>query len=323
MQTLSRLALLIVLGVIASTGAAHSEEWPERTVNIVVPFAPGGNADSVARLIGQQLAEAFGQPFVIENRPGATGAIAAEAVARSPADGYTLLLATLPQIAIMPAMVKTSFDPVKDFVPISAIATNALVFVVHPSLPVKSVADLVAYAREQHGQLGYAAAGVGSMTHLAMVLLLKRAGADMRPIMYKGGAAMLTDTIAGHVKVYVSNVSTLVPYAESDLLRLLAVSSTQRVPALPKVPTLIESGFPGFEVLNWSGLMAPAGTPTEIVNRIAKEVSRAAKDPKISALLIRTGVDPLGNTPDQFAAMINAGIPLWAEAVKTAGIREK
>jgi tripartite-type tricarboxylate transporter receptor subunit TctC len=316
-----RLALLIVFA--ATAAPLHAQEWPQRPVRIIVPFAPGGNADSLARIIGQELGKVLGQSFVIENRPGATGTIAAEAVARSPADGYTLLLASLPLIGIAPAMMKTSFDPVKDFVPISAIATNALIVVVHPSLPVKNVADLMAYARDQHGQLSYAAAGVGSMTHLTMVLLLKRAEVDMTPVMYKGGASMLTDTIAGHVKVYVSNVSTLVPYADSDLLRLLAVSSAQRVAALPRVPTLIESGFPGFEILNWTGLMAPAGTPPEVVNRIAREVSHAVKDPKTAGLLAATGADPLGNTPDEFAAMISAGIPLWAEAVKSAGIQEK
>jgi tripartite-type tricarboxylate transporter receptor subunit TctC len=317
-----RLALLFVLAAIASTKPVHSQEWPQRPVKIVVPFAPGGNADGIARVIAVNLGEAFGQPFVVENRAGATGAIAAEAVARSPADGYTLLLASLPQVAIMPAMTNTSFDPLKDFTPVSVIATNSLILVVHPSLPIKSVAELVAYARDQHGQLAYAAAGVGSITHLAMVLFLKRAGMEMTPIMYKGGASMLTDVIAGHVKVYVSNVSTLVPYAASDLLRLLAVSSAQRVPALPNVPTLTESGYPDFKVLNWSGLMTPAGTPRGVVDRIAREVSRAVKDPKIAALLTASGVDPLGNTPEEFAAMIAADVALWGEAVKIAGLHK-
>jgi len=324
MQTFCARSILVLLtAAVCWANPGHSQEWPVRPVKIVVPFAPGGNADSIARIVGQQLGEAFGQPVVIENRPGATGVIAAEMVARAPADGYTLLLASLPLIDIVPAMSKTSFDPLKDFAPISVIATNALVLVVNPSLPVRSVSDLVSYAREQRGQLSYAAAGVGSMTHLGMVLLLKRAGVEMTPIMYKGGAAMLTDTIAGHVKVYVSNVSTLVPYADSDLLRLLAVTSRQRVPALPRVPTLMEAGFPGFEVLNWTGLMAPAGTPATVVDRVAREVSRAVKQPKTSTLLNAAGVDPLGNTPDEFAAMIAAEIPLWAEAVKIAGIREK
>jgi tripartite-type tricarboxylate transporter receptor subunit TctC len=321
MTSYRRLLLIIGFVGLALAGPAHSDEWPQRSLKIVVPFAAGGNADEIARLVALRLGESFGQQVGVENRPGATGAIAGEFVARAPADGYTLLFASLPLIAIMPAMTKAPFDPVKDFVPVSAVATNPVILVAHPSLPVTSVADLAAYARDQRGQLAYAAAGVGSITHLTMALFLKRAEVEMTPVMYKGGAAMLTDVIAGHVKVYVSNVSTLVPYRDSDLLRLLAVSSAQRLPALPKVPTLTESGYPGLTVLNWSGLMAPAGTPKAVIARIAHEVSRAMKEPKIAALLTATGVDPLGSTPEEFGAMIAADIPLWAEAVKAAGLQ--
>jgi tripartite-type tricarboxylate transporter receptor subunit TctC len=273
-------------------------------------------------VIARHLGEAFGQPFVMENRPGASGAIAAEAVARSPADGYTLFLASLTQIAIMPAAIKTSFDPLKDVVPISAISTNSLVLVVHPSLPVKSVAEFVAYARNQHGQLTYAAAGVGSITHLAMALFLKRAGIEMTPVMYKGGAPAMTDIIAGHVKTQFAIAASVVPYAVGDMLRLLAVSSAQRMPQISHVPTISESGFPGFQVLNWTGLVAPTGTPRQVVQRIANEVVRAANDPKTAALLRANGVDALGNTPDEFAAMIATDIPLWREAVAIAGVHE-
>jgi tripartite-type tricarboxylate transporter receptor subunit TctC len=324
MQTLClRLALLIVVAAIASANPVHSQEWPQRPVKIVVPYAPGGNSDAIGRVIARHLGEAFGQPFVMENRPGASGAIAAEAVARSPADGYTLFLASLTQMAIMPAAIKTSFDPLKDVVPISAISTNSLVLVVHPSLPVKSVAEFVAYAGNQHGQLTYAAAGVGSITHLSMALFLKRAGIEMTPVMYKGGAPAMTDIIAGHVKAQFAIAASVVPYAVGDVLRLLAVSSAQRMPQIPHVPTISESGFPGFQVLNWTGLVAPTGTPKGVVDRTAREVSRAVKDPKIAALLTATGVDPLGNTPEEFAAMIAADVALWGEAVKIAGVREK
>jgi len=308
---------------LAAVAPARAQDWPQRQVRIVVPYAPGGVTDDAARFVARHLGEAFGQPFVVENRPGASGAIAAEAVARSPADGYTLFLASLPQIAIMPVTVKTSFDPLRDVVPISAIATNPLVLTVHPSLPVKSVADFVAYARDQGGQLTYAALGVGSITHLVMALFLKRAGIEMTPVMYKGGAPAVTDLLAGHVKVHFATVSGVVPYATGDLLRLLAVSGAQRVSQLPNVPTVSESGYPGFKVLSWTGLMAPAGTPKEIVDRIAREVARAAKNPQASAPLAAVGLDPLGNTPEEFAAMIAADIPLWAEAVKIAGVGEK
>ena len=310
---------LAFLAALVTASDAAAQEWPQRPVKVVVPYAAGGNSDEIGHLLAQRLGKTFGQPFVMENRAGASGAIAAEAVARSPADGYTLFLANLPQIAIMPVAMRTSFDP-KDVVPISVIATTPLVLVVHPSLPVKSLPELVSYARDQHGQLTYAAVGSGSITHLAMALFLKRAGVEMTPVMYKGGAPAVTDVIAGHVKAHFAIASNVVPFAAGDMLRLLAVSSAQRLPQIPNVPTMIEAGFPGFKMLNWTGLMAPAGTPKEIVKRLAQEVSRFVKDPDIAARLRAGGLDPLGNTPDEFAAMIAADIPLWAEAVKIAGL---
>ena len=310
---------LAFLAALVTASDAAAQEWPQRPVKVVVPYAAGGNSDEIGHLLAQRLGKTFGQPFVMENRAGASGAIAAEAVARSPADGYTLFLANLPQIAIMPVAMRTSFDP-KDVVPISVIATTPLVLVVHPSLPVKSLPELVSYARDQHGQLTYAAVGSGSITHLAMALFLKRAGVEMTPVMYKGGAPAVTDVIAGHVKAHFAIASNVVPFAAGDMLRLLAVSSAQRLPQIPDVPTMIEAGFPGFKMLNWTGLMAPAGTPKEIVTRLAQEVSRFVKDPDIAARLRAGGLDPLGNTPDEFAAMIAADIPLWAEAVKIAGL---
>jgi tripartite-type tricarboxylate transporter receptor subunit TctC len=318
MRVAIRLAFLAAL--VTASGAV-AQEWPQRPVKIVVPYAAGGNSDEIGHLLAQRLGKTLGQPFVMENRAGASGAIAAEAVARSPADGYTLFLANLPQIAIMPVAMRTSFDP-KDVVPISVIATTPLVLVVHPSLPVKSLAELVSHARDQQGQLTYAAVGSGSITHLAMALFLKRAGVEMTPVMYKGGAPAVTDVIAGHVKAHFAIASNVVPFATGDMLRLLGVSSAQRLPQIPSVPTMIESGFPGFTMLNWTGLMAPAATPKEIVKRLAQEVSRFARDPDIAARLRAGGLDPLGNTPDEFAAMIAADIPLWAEAVKVAGLHQ-
>jgi len=317
-----RLCVSLFIAVVASAAPVLAQEWPQRPVKIVVPYAPGGAADVAAHFVAQPLSEVFGQPFVIEHRPGATGAIAAEAIANAPPDGYTLFLAGLPQIAIMPLAVKTSFDPRKDVVPISAIATNPLVLVVHASVPVKSVAEFVDYARGRSDRLAYAATGVGSITHLAMALFLQRAGIAMTSVMYKGGGPAMNDVLAGHVKVEFANVSAVVPYAGGDLLRLLAVSSPRRLSQLANVPTMIESGYSGFQVLNWTGLMAPAATPRPIIDRIAQEISRAAKDPKARAPLMASGFDPWGSTPEEFAAMIAADIPFWAEAVKIAGIQE-
>jgi len=323
MQT--RRSLLRSVAVLAAVGWAHaarSEPWPRKPVRIIVPFAPGGNSDIVTRIVAQQLGEALGHQFVVENRPGASGALAAETVARAPADGYTLFMATLPQIAIVPVIARTSYDPLKDFVPISNIGTNPFVLVVHPSIKVDTVRQLIDYARGQPEELSYVASGVGSLPHLSMVLFLKRAGLSMTPVMYKGGAAPLTDVIAGHVKIYFANLSVVMPYATSGVLRLLAVTGEQRARQIPDVPTLIESGFPDFTILTWNGLMAPAGTPGDIIERIAREVRRAVEDPNVVERLIGNGFDPVGNSPAEFAAMIAADIPRWAEAVKLAGLQE-
>jgi tripartite-type tricarboxylate transporter receptor subunit TctC len=317
------LAPLAVLAALALGQAAQSQGWPQKSVRIVVPFAPGGNTDGIARLIAQPLGEAFGQQFVVENRAGAAGAIAAEAVARSPADGYTMLMGTPSQIAIVPVMTKTAYDPVKDFAPISVVGTNPYVLVVNPRLPADTLAEFIAYVRRQPDKLAYAAPVFGGLSHLSMIVFLKRAGLEMTPVSYKGGAAPLADVIAGHVPVYFATLSEAVSQARSGGVRLLAVSSEKRVAQLPGVPTFAESGFPGFKVLTWNGLMAPAAVSKETIDRIAKEVSLSVKDTKFAERLSGFGVDPLGNTPAEFAAMIAADIALWGEAVKIAGAPEK
>ena len=269
------LASLVVVAAVVAGEPAWSQIWPQKPVRIVVPFAPGGNTDGIARLIAQPLGETFGQLFVVENRPGAAGAIAAEAVARAPADGQTLLMGTPSQIAIIPAMTKTPYDPVKDLAPISVVGTNPYVLVVHAGIPVRTLAELAAYARRQPDKLAYAAPVFGGLSHLSMLLFLKRAGLEMTPVSYKGGAAPLADVVAGHVPIYFATLSEAVSQARGGAIRLLAVSSENRVPQIADVPTFAESGFPGFKVLTWNGLMAPAGVPKETTDRIAKEVARA------------------------------------------------
>ena len=317
------LASLVVVAAVVAGEPAWSQVWPQKPVRIVVPFAPGGNTDGIARLIAQPLGETFGQLFVVENRPGAAGAIAAEAVARAPADGQTLLMGTPSQIAIIPAMTKTPYDPVKDLAPISVVGTNPYVLVVHAGLPVRTLAELAAYARRQPDKLAYAAPVFGGLSHLSMLLFLKRAGLEMTPVSYKGGAAPLADVVAGHVPIYFATLSEAVSQARGGAIRLLAVSSENRVPQIADVPTFAESGFPWFKVLTWNGLMAPAGVPKETIDRIAKEVSRAVKDAKFAERLAAFGIDPLGNTPVEFAAMIAADIAMWSEAIKIAGVQEK
>ena len=301
---------------------AVAETWPQRPVTIVVPFAAGGNTDGIARMIGQRLTEALGQPFVVENKGGAAGALAAEIVARAKPDGYTLFVTAVSVLTIVPKMTKVKYDPIKDFAPISNIATNPFVLVVNKDLPVKNVADFVAYVKA-HKDTPYASAGQGSLAHLAMALFLNQAGINMVHVPYKGNAPALADVIAGHVPAMFSNLSDTLPQATAGKIRLIAVSGDKRAVQIPDVPTVAESGYPKYKALTWNGLVAPAGTPKEIVDKVAKVVEQAAKDPAFAAKLASYGVDPLGNTPDEFSKMIAADIVIWADALKAAGITQQ
>jgi tripartite-type tricarboxylate transporter receptor subunit TctC len=300
---------------------AQTQPWPSRAVRIAVPYAAGGNSDVMARVVAQRLTESFGQPFIVETRVGANGVLAADTVARSPADGYTLLWAVTPPMTIAPAMAKLNHDPIKDFAPISAVAMNGFVLVVHKDFPPKTLAEFVAYVKEQNGKMAYAEASVGSLTHLGMVLFAKRAGLDMTNVSYRGNAPAMNDVIAGHLKTMFSNLSDALPHAASGSIRLLAVSAAKREAQIPDVPTIAESGFAGFNVVTWNGLAAPAGTPREIVDKIAGEIARATKDPQFASRLKAAGADPLGNTPAEFAAMIKADTATWADAVAEAGLK--
>jgi tripartite-type tricarboxylate transporter receptor subunit TctC len=323
------LAAIATVAVIAMVGATldrrgaqgQAEVWPQRPVRIMGPYAAGGNSDGMARLAAQRLGEAFGQSFVVENRVGANGAIATEAVARSPADGYTLLWAATPPLTINPALTKVSYDPIKDFAPISAVAVNAFVLVVNKDFPPKTVAEFIAYVRAQPNKLAYAEGSAGSLTHLTMALFLKRAGLQMSNVSYRGNAPALTDVVAGHLPAMFSNISDAMPQAAAGSVRLLAVSSKERAPQLPDVPTVAESGFPDFNVLTWNGLMAPAGTPRDIVDKIAAEIGRAVKDRQFAARLEQYGADPLGNTPAEFSAMVAADTVLWADTIQSLGLK--
>ena len=312
-------AIALTLSCVAF--GAEAQTWPSRTVKIVVPYAAGGNSDLMARVVSQRLTEAFGQTFVVENRVGANGALASDTVARSPADGYTLLWAVTPPMTIAPAMAKLNHDPIKDFAPISAVAINGFVLVVHKDYPPKTVAEFVADVKAQKDKMAYAEGTAGSVTHLAMALFTKRAGLDMTNVSYRGNAPAMNDVIAGHLKTMFSNVSDALPHAASGAIRLLAVSTDKRQPQAPDVPTVAESGFPGFNVVTWNGLVAPASTPREIVDKVAGEIGRAVKDPQFAGRLKAAGADPLGNTPDEFAAMIKADTATWADAVAVTGLK--
>jgi len=231
------------------TDKVCSQPWPQRPVTVIVPFAAGGSTDAIARTMTQWLGDNLHQQFVVENRAGAGGAIAAELAARAPADGYTLFVASLPQIAIVPAVSKTRYDPVKDFAPISVIGTNPFVLAVNKDVPVRTIPEFVAYVRAQSQPLSYASAGIGSLTHLSMALFLKRAGIDMVHVPYKGGAPAMSDVVAGHVPAIFSNLSDALPQAAAGNIRLIGVSSEKRAPQIPDVPTVAEQGYPNFRTL--------------------------------------------------------------------------
>ena len=319
--------LFAVSAILACTAlGAHAQgqaqPWPSRTVKIIVPYAAGGNSDVMARVVAQRLTEHFGQSFIVENRVGANGALAADTVARSPADGYTLLWAVTPPMTIAPAMAKLNHDPIKDFAPISAVAINGFVLVVHKDFPPKTLAEFIAYVKAQKEKMTYAEGTAGSVTHLAMALFAKRAGLNMTNVSYRGNAPAMNDVIAGHLKTMFSNVSDALPHAASGSIRLLAVSTEKREAQAPDVPTVAESGFPGFNVVTWNGLVAPANTSREIIDKVAGEIARAVKDPQFAGRLKAAGADPLGNTPDEFAALIKADTATWADAVAVTGLNK-
>jgi tripartite-type tricarboxylate transporter receptor subunit TctC len=316
----ARLILFSAILAIAAIGGAHAQDWPQKPVRILVPYAAGGNSDGIARIIAQRLTDRLGQTFVVENRVGANGAVAADAVARAAPDGYTLMWAVTPPMTIAPAMQKVQFDPIKDFAPISIVGSNAFVLLVNKDFPPKTVAELIAYVRAQPSKMAYAEGSAGSLTHLAMALFLQRAGLDMTNVSYRGNAPALTDVIAGHLPMMFSNVSDALPQAASGAVRLLAVSSDKRAPQIPNVPTVAESGFPGFNVLTWNGLVAPAGTPQPVIDLVAREVAAAVKDPKFIERLDSYGVDPVGDTPAEFARTVAADVAQWAEVVKMTGL---
>jgi tripartite-type tricarboxylate transporter receptor subunit TctC len=305
------------------TTPAFAQNWPERPVTIIVPFAAGGNTDGIARMIGQRLTDALGQPFIIENKPGASGALAAEIVAHAPPDGYTLFVTAAPVLAIVPKMLTVRYDPIKDFSPISNIATNPFVLVVHKDVPADTVAGFVAYVKAANNTLSYASAGQGSLAHLAMALFLNQAGIEMIHVPYKGNAPALADVIAGHVPAMFSNLSDTLPQVAGGYIRLIAVTGEARARQIPDVPTVAESGYPKYRALTWNGLVAPTGTPKAVIDKVAMQVATATRDTKFAEQLASYGVDPLGNTPAEFARVIAEDVALWADALRAAGIRQQ
>lgn len=298
----------------------HAQQYPAKPIRIVTGFAAGGPTDVSARTIGQKLTEAWGQPVIVDTRPGASGNIAAEMVAKSAPDGYTLLLAVFAH-AVNPSLIaKMPFDAVRDFAPIIQFASIANLLVVHPSVPAKNVKEFVAFSHARPGQLSAGSAGVGTSSHLALVLMDMMGGSRVTHVPYKGLAAAHTDVVAGQISLLFDNVVTAHPHAKAGRIRMLAVTTLNRWSGIPEVPTMAES-LPGYEVNSWYGVLAPANTPREIVQRLNAEVAKGLKAPDARQRLFAIGAEPLAQTPEVFAAFIQSEVDKWAKVVKTAGIK--
>jgi tripartite-type tricarboxylate transporter receptor subunit TctC len=311
----------LFLFALLSVEAAAQSAYPAKPVRFIVPSAAGGGTDIIARSVAHKLSESLGQQFVVDNRPGAGQMIGIELAAKSHADGYTILMAAS-TLAINPIMYKkVRYDPLRDFAPITQAASLPNVLVVHPSLPANSVAELIALARRQPGRINYASAGIGTSPQMSVELLKSMAKIDLVHIPYKGSAPGVVDLLAGQVTVMTPNVLTALPHIKAGKLRALAVTSAKRSEALPEVPTIAESGLPGYDSVQWYGVLAPAGTPREIVARLHAEIARALRAPDVRERLAADGAEPVGSSPEEFAAFIRSEIDKWARVASAAGIR--
>lgn len=314
------LLALVSLALPALPVAAAEQAYPGKPVRFVVPFAPGGSTDTLARTLGIKLSDYFGQQVVVDNRPGASGNIGMELVARAPADGHTIVLGYIANLAIMPSLYeKLPFDPVRDFEHITLLATSPNVLVAHPSVPAANLKELLALAKTK--PLNFASAGMASVGHLTGEYLNLLAGVKINHIAYKGSGQAITDLLGGHVQLMYSGFSSTMPHIKSGKLRPLAQTGEKRSPALAEVPTIAESGFPGFEATAWYGVHAPAKTPRPIVNRLNAEILKALKEPDVQQRLSALGFEIEGSTPERFVAYIKTEITKWAKVVKASGAK--
>jgi tripartite-type tricarboxylate transporter receptor subunit TctC len=304
-----------------SACAAWGQAWPSKPIRMVVAFPPGGPTDIVSRVIAQRLSEQLGQQVIIDNKPGAGGNIAAELIANAPADGHTLFYNTS-AVVIGPALYsKVNYDTLKDFAPVALTASVPMVLVVNPNLPARSVKEFLDLARSKPGQLNYSSSGTGTITHLASAMLSTQTGIQTQHVPYKGSAPGLVDLASGQTQFMIDTINTVLPYVRDGRLRGLAVSSIKRSSVLPDLPTLHESGLSGFDASAWQGIMAPAATPSDIVQRLNTEVNKALAHPEVRAKLAAQGADVLGGTSAEYAAYLRSELPRWAKAVKDSGAK--
>ena len=312
--------ILAAFTLLLAAGLAHAQ-YPARAVHVVVPFPAGGPTDVLTRVLAQNLSERWSQPVVVDNKPGAGGAIGSDFVAKSAPDGYTLLMATTSTHSIGPSLQKLPYDPVRDFAPVSQVSNATNVLVVSPKLGVNSVRELVALAKAKPGTLNFASSGTGTIPHLTGELFKHLAGVDLVHIPYKGTGLSLTDLASGQVALLFDSIVTAQAHAKSGTVKALAISSPRRTPLLPDLPTMIEAGVPGFESETWFGLFAPAGTPADIVSRVSTDAAAALTAADVRARFAAAGAETVGSTPAQLAARVKADAAKWAEVIRAANVK--
>ena len=302
--------------------AGHAQDYPNKPIRFVVPYAPGGASDVTARLLGQKMTEAWGQTVAVDNRPGANGIVALEFVTKSPADGYTILMANLGPNAINPAVYsKLPYDPIKGFAPVTLTTLVPNILVINPYLPARNLKDVFALARSKPGQMSYGTGGHGSSNHLSMELLKSMAGVQITHVPYKGDVPAMIDAMAGQIEMSVPTVVAASPYVKSGKLRAIAVTSVKRVAALPEVPTIAEAGVPGFESVSWGGVMAPGGTPAPVINKLNTEIVRILRLPDMQERLQALGAEVVGSSPAEFANYLETEIARWSKVARAAGVK--
>ena len=320
MTPLHALIAAALLAAPLAPTAALAQAWPSKQIRIIVPFTAGGFNDTLGRTLAADLPKALGQPVIVENRPGGNTIIGTELAAKSPPDGYTLFVAALP-FSVIQSLFKTPFDVTRDFAPIVLAGTSDNMLVAHPAYPVNSVKELVALARAKPGRVNYGSSGNGTSVHLSMELFKSMTKTFMTHIPYKGSAPVVTDLIGGQVDVMFDNVPNVIQHVKAGRMKALAVSGPKRSPLAPDVPTVVEAGVPGYEVTVWFGLLAPAGTPREIIQRLNVESAKIINSPEVKERFQRQGVEPATGTPEQFGELVKSEVARWAKVVKDAGIK--
>ena len=320
---MARLPAVVAAIVALAAQASLAQSWPAKPIRLVVPFAPGGSSEIIARSLAAPLSAALGQQVYVDNKPGGAGNVAMEEVKRAPADGYTMILGHVGVLAVNPALFGKAlpYDPVKDFIPVTLVATVPNVIAVNPDLSVTTLAELVRKAKAEPGKLNYGSAGNGSAGHLAMEYFKQQAKVDIVHVPYKGTGPMLTDLMGGQTQLTFNGVPPIIGQIKGGKLRPIAVGSSKRVPSLPDVPTIAESGYPGFETSQWYGILLPAGTPAPIVERLHREIVAALAKPETTKRIVEDGGVAVGNSPAEFAALIAREEKRWGEVVRNAGVK--